>query len=164
MSNIRKQRWGVLALVTLCGIVGVASLLLLKPLRITAVELPTVTGTRISIPGKQPSWVSFWSASCPPCLREIPSLDRLYHAYQGKVQFVAISVPYDPPNIVKETQERLNLSLPLALDLDGKVAAQFGGDLLVPSHYLVDAHGNVLLTLKGELSEAAIRDMISQHL
>ncbi len=164
MINTRKRLWGILTLLILCGILASATLLLRQPARITGVDLPTITGTRINIPGKQPSWVNFWSASCPPCLREIPSLDKLYHDYQGKVQFVAISVPYDPPNIVKEMQERFNLSLPLALDLDGKVAAQFSDDLVVPSHYLVDEHGNVLLTLQGELSEAAIKDMISQHL
>ncbi|MEZ5537890.1 MAG: TlpA disulfide reductase family protein [Thiolinea sp.] len=127
-------------------------------------ELATITGTRVNLPGEGLSWVNFWSISCPPCLKEMPYLEKLHQEYKGKMQIVAVSVPYDPPNVIKDYQTRESLTLPMAMDLDGRVLSEFTKKLVVPSHYLVDAKGNILLTHLGEIDEATIRATLEKYL
>ncbi|WGD34097.1 TlpA disulfide reductase family protein [Olleya sp. YS] len=35
--------------------------------------------------------VSFWATWCPPCIAELPSLQKLYEDYKDKIEFVFIS-------------------------------------------------------------------------
>ena len=72
-------------------------ILLLHKERIAQFELPTLDGSNLSFPGNKPYWVNFWSATCLPCMKELPLLDTLSREYDGLVQIVAIAAPYDPP-------------------------------------------------------------------
>ena len=127
-------------------------------------DLPTVNGTSISIPGNKPSWINFWSATCAPCLKELPLLDRLHDEYADRVNIVAIAVPYDPPNITVDIHTRFHLNLPLALDINASARRQFADNMPVPCHYLIDSKGKILFSHQGEMTEEAIRKAIAQHL
>lgn len=148
----------------ICGALLTGAWLWLKPAHTYAFEAITITGERITVPAEGLSWVNFWSPGCPPCLKEMPLLDNLNHAYGDRVKFVAVSAPYDPPNIIKEIHEKFALTLPLAMDLDGRIANRFASDMLIPSHYLIDEKGHILLSLRGELTESTIRSALSKHL
>ena len=55
--------------------------------------LKTIDGNNIQIGGKQdkPIFVNLWFPNCPPCIEEIPALNRLQEKYADKVDFVAIT-------------------------------------------------------------------------
>lgn len=133
---------------------------------IAPLTLPVLSGERIHLPDQRGrlTWVNAWSSSCAACLHELPALETLHQEYGERVQMVAVAMPYDPPNTVMEVQDRLQLTLPLALDLDGQAARQFAPDLMVPSHHLLDPTGRVLLSVKGELTLAKMRAMLTPYL
>ncbi len=145
-------------------LLGIASAVYMQQGRIKTVKLPTLAGGTISLPGEGLSWVNFWSIHCPPCLKEMPYLEALHREYAGKLQIVAVNVPYDPPNEVNNYVLREQFTLPIALDLESAALRQFTDKLVVPSHYLIDAQGKILLTHLGELDEASIRAAIEAHL
>lgn len=122
--------------------------------RFKPVALPSLHGERIHIPDQRGrlSWVSSWSASCAVCLRELPELDSLQHQYGDQLAVVALAMPYDPPNAIVEVRNRLQLSVPVLLDLDGEAVRQLTPDLIVPSHHLIDNQGHILLNLQGALT------------
>jgi len=159
----RLSKWNILAFAGLF-LLGVVFAIYTQQGRIKAVELPTLGGNKVTLPGEELSWVNFWSINCPPCLKEMPYLEALHHEYQGKVQIVAVNVPYDPPNEVNDYIKREKFTLPVALDLNSAALNQFTDKLVVPSHYLVDANGKVLMTHLGELDEVSIRKAIEKHL
>ncbi len=159
----RFSRWNILAFIGLF-VLGIATAVYMQQSRIQPVELPTLAGERVTLPGHGLSWVNFWSINCPPCLKEMPYLEALHHEYQGKVQILAVNVPYDPPNEVNNYINREKFTLPVALDLESAALRQFTDKLVVPSHYLIDAQGRILLTHLGEIDGDSIRQAIEKHL
>lgn len=145
-----------LGLMFLLLVVGMTVMLLLgraSP-HFRAVMLPSLNGERIHIPDQRGrlSWVSSWSASCAVCLHELPALDKLHRQYGERLSIVALAMPYDPPNAILDVRDRLQLSVPVLLDLDGEAARQLTPDLVVPSHHLLDNQGHILLNLQGALT------------
>ena len=53
----------------------------------------TIGGERISIGGKQekPTLINLWFVNCPPCIEEMPALNRLKEKYEDKVNFIALT-------------------------------------------------------------------------
>ena len=35
--------------------------------------------------------INFWATWCPPCIAEMPSLEKLYNSYNGEVVFLFVS-------------------------------------------------------------------------
>lgn len=147
---------------------GIAAMLLTERQanRFKPVSLPSLNGERISIPDQRGklTWVSSWSASCAICLHELPELESLHQQYRDQLSIVALAMPYDPPNALLEVRDRLQLSVPVLLDLDGETARQLTPDLVVPSHHLIDNQGNVLLNWRGALTRDEILARLKPHL
>ncbi|QCK14431.1 peroxiredoxin family protein [Mangrovivirga cuniculi] len=91
---------------------------------------------------------------CPFCNAEAPYLQALYEKYQSKNVNVLIIDVKEPKELVKaKLQDRFNFTFPVLLDSDGKVAASFAPDNVLPdlardevmlaSNLIVDPEGNI---------------------
>ncbi len=88
--------------------------------------------------------LNFWATWCPPCRREMPSLERLYTKLKDQ-GFVVIAVnQFEDPDLVFEFTGRLSLepTFPILFDRDSSVAEQFGVKGL-PTTYLLDKEGRI---------------------
>lgn len=88
--------------------------------------------------------VNFWATWCPPCRKEMPSMQRLWDGLRGE-DFVILAVD------VGEDEERVfaftfalgvALKFPLLLDRDGKVMGQWPVRGL-PTTFLLDRRGRI---------------------
>jgi peroxiredoxin len=86
--------------------------------------------------------VNFWATWCPPCLEEMPAMERLWrkHKDAGFV-LVAVSVDADPKKVAPFVTEHA-LTFPVALDTKMAVADRYGVRAL-PSSFIVDKAGLV---------------------
>jgi peroxiredoxin len=86
--------------------------------------------------------VNFWATWCPPCLEEMPALERLYrqHRESGFV-LVAVSVDTDPSKVGHFVTAH-RLTFPVGLDPKTRVAELYGVRAL-PSTFLIDREGNL---------------------
>jgi peroxiredoxin len=86
--------------------------------------------------------VNFWATWCPPCLEEMPAMERLWrkHKDAGFV-LVAVSVDTDPKKVAPFVKEH-TLTFPVALDTKMAVAERYGVRAL-PSSFIVDKAGHV---------------------
>ncbi len=87
--------------------------------------------------------INFWATWCPPCIREMPSMQLLYDKFRAQgFEIVAISLDQGNPDGVREFVQKLNLSFPIVLDAanDVKQLYQVRG---LPTSYLVDRQGRV---------------------
>lgn len=88
--------------------------------------------------------VNFWATWCPPCVYEMPSLDRLQGALGGEgLQVIAVSVDSEGIDIVRSFLRDLAVqNLEAYIDPLSKLARSFRVGAL-PTSYVVDAEGRV---------------------
>lgn len=94
--------------------------------------------------------INFWGTFCPPCIKEMPEIQKINAEYEGKAQVIGIpiDVDFDKP----ESDE-----FKAALEILGKAKAEFrnikpAGDIEeyaknlygVPTTIFVDSEGNVV--------------------
>ena len=99
----------------------------------------------------QPLLINFWATWCPPCVKEMPELDRFARAQAGKVAVVGLAI--DAPEPVRVFLKRQPVSFDVGL------AALAGSDLAralgnpagsLPFTVLLDARGAVSRRKLGE--------------
>ena len=45
---------------------------------------------------EKPVYLNFWASWCPPCVKEMPTIQKMYEKYGDKVNFVIVSVDTKP--------------------------------------------------------------------
>ncbi|MFP3873430.1 MAG: redoxin domain-containing protein [Thiohalophilus sp.] len=86
--------------------------------------------------------INFWATWCPPCVEEIPSLNRLRAALADE-PFELISVNYaQQADEVKEFLQEVEVNFPVLIDHDGAEAARWRV-IAFPSTYVIDAEGRI---------------------
>jgi len=96
--------------------------------------------------------VNFWATWCAPCLKELPSLDRLQGALGGdKFEIIAIAADPRGPEIAQKFLNNLDIShLSLYSDRRLLFASAIGGANILPVSILYDPRGNEVGRLIGE--------------
>jgi thiol-disulfide isomerase/thioredoxin len=107
--------------------------------------------------------INFWATWCPPCVRELPEIDRFAaeHATQG-VRTIALAV--DGPTPVNEFLQRVRLTLPVGLaGLDGsELSRQLGNTQgALPFTVLLTADGGLAQRRLGETSRVELERWVA---
>jgi peroxiredoxin len=116
--------------------------------------LPTMEGDtfRLEEYRGQVVLLNFWATWCPPCVYEMPSMERLYQDLreQGFV-VLGVSVDVDPGDpdeqgrsqgIVREYVDRLGVTFPILLDPEGRVEGVYNVSGL-PTTYVIGRDGRI---------------------
>ncbi len=115
--------------------------------------------------------VNFWATWCAPCVREMPSLQRL-HQEMADEGFTVLAVSEDRAGaaVVRPFLKRLELfGLPIYLDSKGLLARAFVVKGL-PTSFLIDRQGQVVAGLVGPMewdsqeAKALIRHYLQQEI
>jgi peroxiredoxin len=86
--------------------------------------------------------LDFWASWCGPCVQSLPQLDELYKQTKGDgAKFFAVNLE-EPAAATKDFAGRLNLSIPVLLDADGKVGIAYGASA-IPETVVVGRDGVV---------------------
>lgn len=130
------------------------------PEQAPAIAFPLIDGGRVEL-GElrgRPVIVHFWATTCRECRREIPDLRALYLDLNPQgLEFIAVAMPYDPPNRVLEVAEQAPLPYPVALDIDGNAVRVFGDVSLTPTTFLISPEGEIVFRKTGPLDFDKLR-------
>lgn len=77
-------------------------------------NLATLDGAAINLKelaGNRPVFINFWATWCPSCVKEMPSIEKLYGIYKDRVVFATISS--EDAATLKDFALRKNIRLPI---------------------------------------------------
>ncbi len=145
------------------------SLTRLPPQPAPVLQLKDLDGTRHDLRQLKGSVVliNFWATWCPPCRREMPSMQRLLQAFKGEALAVlAVDVGEDVDTIDAFTSQlEIRPTFPILLDTRSS-ALQAWNVAGLPTTFLVDRQGNVVASAIGgrEFDHPAIVEAIRELL
>ena len=88
------------------------------------------------------SVINFWASWCPPCVEEIPSLNRMRQKMQGK-PFQLISINYaESAESIKRFMKKIAIDFPVLIDPEGKTAASWKV-VAFPSTFVIGPDGKI---------------------
>jgi cytochrome c biogenesis protein CcmG/thiol:disulfide interchange protein DsbE len=169
-SETQTKKWSR-GLLTICLVLIVALPLILLSLKEhESISKPVKPGlpapdfTFQDLDGKEVSlsdyrgWVVFvniWATWCPPCVEEMPSIEKLYNALKDdQFKILAVSIDSKGREAVVPFMRKYNLTFPVLLDPEGKIGTLYGLTG-VPESFLIDRKGIVVKKVIGPIDWVA---------
>jgi thiol-disulfide isomerase/thioredoxin len=94
--------------------------------------------------------VNFWATWCPPCVRELPALDRLQQQLADNgVVVLGVNLGETTEDINTFLQRVVDVEFTLLLDPTMHASSEWGIRGL-PTTYIIDDHGQILFEVLGD--------------
>ncbi len=110
--------------------------------------------------------LNFWATWCPPCVREVPALEKLFETYRDK-GLVVIGVALDTTQPVIDFIDPQGVEYPVLIaDQEGPALTQQYGNRLnvLPYTVIIDRQGNIVYRHRSEITfeeaEAVIKPLL----
>jgi thiol-disulfide isomerase/thioredoxin len=115
-------------------------------------DLPDVSGQQHTLDDYrgQVVLVNFWASWCPPCIKEMPGLERLgLQLNDQPFKVLAVNVG-EPKYRVWKFVKLISFGLPVLLDSRQDTFRLWGGSML-PTSFLLDRQGRIRYQVQGDL-------------
>ena len=110
--------------------------------------------------------VNFWASWCPPCVEEMPALDRIQQEFAAK-NVLIVGIGIDSPSNIREFLEKTPISYPIVIGgLEGSnLAKQMGNTQgALPYTVIINPSGKSVFTKLGKISEEELKKSINDDL
>ncbi len=124
------------------------------PLWATSFPAPDGTAVSMSRFRGRPLVINFWATWCPPCVKEMPELDRFARAFADQ-GWQVLGLAIDGPTPVREFLAKVRITFPIGLagfegtDLSRRLGNQGGA---LPFTVAFDRRGEAIQRKLGETS------------
>ncbi len=105
-------------------------------------------------------FLNFWATWCPPCIAEMPDINRLYKSVNhDKITFLMVSVN-DNFDKARQFAKKRGFSFNIYKPIGG-IPAVFAGNV-VPTTYIITPAGNIVMKREGmaEYNTKSFRDFL----
>jgi peroxiredoxin len=123
-------------------------------------SLPLIDGSimRLSQYRGQVVLLNIWATWCPPCLSEMPSMEKLYQTFKDEdFQILAVSIDAAGRKAVEPFVRNHRLSFPVLIDSEGSINKSYR-TTGVPESFIVNKKGLIVKKIIGPLdwTEASV--------
>jgi peroxiredoxin/outer membrane lipoprotein-sorting protein len=120
-------------------------------------ELKTLEGDKVHLADLRgrPVMLSFWASWCGPCRRELPGLTKIYEEYKDK-GLVILGIDDEGKGTARKYSEQAKLTFPTLDDANSKAHRLYKVHS-IPSMFLIDKNGKVVVFLKGSREPEKIK-------
>ncbi len=136
-----------------------------EPLGAPRFGLPDLAGKQVQLKDFRGKLVllNFFATWCGPCREEMPAMERVFRAYQGKGLMVLAVNMQESVKSVRPFVQELKLTFPTVLDGSGSVSREYGIRAL-PVSFLVGRDGSILWRAMGgrEWDSPEMRDYFAE--
>ena len=113
--------------------------------------LPDLDGNSVTLFDKKGKIIllNFWATWCPPCRKEMPSMELLHKKFGGKdFEIIAVATDVKGAKLVKPFIEEQGVTFTVLIDSKGEITDLYGVYAL-PITYLIDRDGIILDKITG---------------
>jgi thiol-disulfide isomerase/thioredoxin len=113
----------------------------------------------------RPLLLNFWATWCPPCIEELPLLNRFYQQNSGK-SWQVLGIAVDQPSAVRKFLAKSPLGFPVAMaGFEGTDISRSLGNLAgaLPYSVVFDARSQVVYRKMGVLTERDLASLITAY-
>lgn len=110
--------------------------------------------------------VNVWATWCPPCVYEMPSMEKLYQKFKSEnFKILAISIDLPGARAVAPFMKKHNLTFEALIDPAGTIQTAYGV-YGIPQSFIIDKQGNIIKKIIGPIDWATpeifryLRDLI----
>ncbi|WP_035937546.1 TlpA family protein disulfide reductase [Knoellia aerolata] len=140
----------------------------LKPITLEGTTLDGTEWSSTSARGKDIVVINLWGSWCPPCIEEVPDLEKVWTEVQAAkkpVQFMGIDFR-ESPERGRAFVATQNMTYPSLSDESGVLILAFGRQAPTspPSTLILDRDGRVAARASGVVSAATLRGLIDDVL
>ena len=113
----------------------------LKNLNNTLIDLAQLKG--------QVTLVNFWASWCPPCVHEMPSMNRLQKRFSAKgFTILGVNMAESEKTVHHFLKTKVDVQFPILFDSDG-AALKAWGVFAFPTSYIIDKKGIIRYAIFG---------------
>ena len=128
-------------------------------------SLPDLDGKLQTLAPYKGKWIiiNYWATNCPPCLKEIPELERFHQRHKDK-DAVVLGVNYEDIKLpwLEDFIESVKMTYPV-LRAEPDTLTPFGAIKILPTTFIVSPQGELMGAQAGAVTEEMIDHYIRDH-
>ncbi len=98
--------------------------------------------------------VNIWATWCPPCVDEMPSMEKLYRKFKEQnFEILAVSIDESGSKAVAPFMKKNRLTFPALIDSDGTIKSAYR-IAAIPESFIIDKQGVLVKKIVGPLDWA----------
>jgi len=120
-------------------------------------ECMTLAGEKVRLSDYQgqPVLINFWATWCPPCVAEMPALQRVYAQNASGLVVLAVNAG-DTAAQAQAFAENNALTFPVLMDDTGEAQRQYRV-MALPMSIFIDAEGMIQAIVTGEMTDMILK-------